>query len=189
MNKDTPKASLALLGNEGIDWSGATVRYAADDGADKGWILVNDDTQEAFIVYPSKNDFEDVDYAAAVQRVDAYEKVNGESIIGSRGTSSLTDSPKPPKGTFESQDPDDDVVTELNAAPSDDLVNLVGFANVFANIPRHIRLDVMRMVSGDDTDKIDVNNLKKALNVLGELNPALDDAFMDFFAESEGGDK
>ena len=69
---------------------------------------------------------------------------------------------------------------------SDNLNRLIGFGTVWANIPRNIRLDVQRMVTGEDSDKIDVNNLKKALNVLGELDPDLDDAFIAYFAEHEG---
>lgn len=70
---------------------------------------------------------------------------------------------------------------------SDRLEHILKIAGVFANIQdRRIRLDVMRMATGE-YDKIDPENIRKALGVLGELDEELYDAFEAYIQHTESG--
>lgn len=74
---------------------------------------------------------------------------------------------------------------------SDELNRLVGFADVFANLPRRIRLDVLRVVEGEH-GKVDPANVSQALDVLHGLDPALDAAleeYVDSYSESGATDE
>jgi hypothetical protein len=70
---------------------------------------------------------------------------------------------------------------------SDSLNHLIGFADVFANLPRHIRLDILRVVEGD-FEKVNPQNISQALDVLHGLNPELDQALENFVDHHEGQD-
>lgn len=226
---NAPKDALKVLNSDGFNWRPSAVRYASA-GMANGWLLVNDETQEAFVVYPEQGDYEDTDYARAVEQVEKAEAegnggrigvaaVKNESIDvelqkkglrqalpnerghhvdvvdkgktirvwatqdGNPGTRDDVKHGKLRRDVTE--EANDDVVTERAEDVSDHLNKLIGFATVFANIPRNIRLDVQRMVTGENEDKIDVKNLEKVVHVLGELDPELDDKFLSFF-EKQG---
>lgn len=166
-------SALRLLNDRGIRWLPSQVRVAADTGGTRvAWLLANTETNEAYMVFPKEDDFEEVDFKRAMKEIERWGRETGNSThVTSRGNE---DKPTTPKGVWEGR-------LNEETGNSESLEHMLKFAGVFANLPRPVRLDVMRMVSGEDLDKINDENLRKALHVLGEIDPELDEKFMDYF--------
>lgn len=77
-------------------------------------------------------------------------------------------------------------LNERTLGVSDSLNHLIGFAEVFANLPRRIRLDVMRVVEYEH-ESVDPENISQALDVLHGLDVELDaalEAYIDEYASA-----